>query len=140
MKIHRIDHAGVVVNDLSAAKAFFLDFGLEVQGEWESEGEGIELIQYISPSDEREIQLPFANTPGIRHLAFVVEDIEAIVASLHSIFPAKNVPLPLGSGTFQLRQAVRRGRSLPAFSGGPSGLRQTPALLYPDCRRCEAPG
>lgn len=32
MKIHRIDHVGVIVNDLSAAKEFFLDFGLEVQG------------------------------------------------------------------------------------------------------------
>lgn len=33
MKIHRIDHVGVIVNDLSAAKAFYLEFGLEVQGE-----------------------------------------------------------------------------------------------------------
>ena len=39
MKIHRIDHVGVIVNDLSAAKEFFLDFGLEVQGEWEMEGD-----------------------------------------------------------------------------------------------------
>lgn len=33
MTIHRIDHVGVIVNDLTSAKAFFLDFGLEVQGE-----------------------------------------------------------------------------------------------------------
>jgi catechol 2,3-dioxygenase-like lactoylglutathione lyase family enzyme len=39
LKIHRIDHVGVIVNDLSAAKEFFLDFGLEVQGEWDMEGE-----------------------------------------------------------------------------------------------------
>ena len=39
MKIQRIDHVGVIVNDLSAAKEFFLDFGLEVKGEWEMEGE-----------------------------------------------------------------------------------------------------
>ena len=39
MKIHRIDHVGVVVQDLPAAKAFFLDLGLEVLGEWEVEGE-----------------------------------------------------------------------------------------------------
>ena len=31
MKIHRIDHVGVIVNDLPAAKVFFLDFSLEVQ-------------------------------------------------------------------------------------------------------------
>ncbi|WP_051052231.1 VOC family protein [Paenibacillus sonchi] len=109
MKIHRIDHAGVVVNDLSAAKAFFLDFGLEVQGEWESEGEGIELIQYISPSDEREIQLPFANTPGIRHLAFVVEDIEAIVASLHSIFPAKKCPATIRQRDISVKASCKAG-------------------------------
>jgi catechol 2,3-dioxygenase-like lactoylglutathione lyase family enzyme len=27
MKIHPIDHVGIIVNDLPAAKAFFLDFG-----------------------------------------------------------------------------------------------------------------
>ncbi|MEK4404249.1 VOC family protein [Sporosarcina sp. FSL K6-6792] len=107
MKINRIDHVGVIVNDLSAAKDFFLDFGLEVQGEWEMEGElinqvfglndvkvacvglgtpdgqvWIELIKFYNPSDEREIQQTFANTPGIRHIAFAVEDIEAVVAKL----------------------------------------------------------
>ena len=42
MNIHKIDHVGVIVNDLSAAKEFFLDFGLEVQGEWEMQGDFIE--------------------------------------------------------------------------------------------------
>jgi catechol 2,3-dioxygenase-like lactoylglutathione lyase family enzyme len=31
MEIQRIDHVGINVNDLAAAKAFFLDFGFEVQ-------------------------------------------------------------------------------------------------------------
>jgi len=44
MKIHRIDHVGIVVNDLAAAKAFFLDFGLELQGEGELEGEVLDRI------------------------------------------------------------------------------------------------
>jgi catechol 2,3-dioxygenase-like lactoylglutathione lyase family enzyme len=35
MEIQRIDHVGINVNDLAAAKAFFLDFGFEVQ--WEGE-------------------------------------------------------------------------------------------------------
>ena len=39
MKIHKIDHVGIIVNDLSAAKAFFLDFGFEMLGEGEVEGE-----------------------------------------------------------------------------------------------------
>ena len=107
MKIHKIDHVGIIVNDLAAAKAFFLDFGLELQGEGELEGEwldkivglkdvkdayaflrtpdgetNIELIQFYRPSAETDIQLPLANTPGIRHIAFVVEDIEAVVARL----------------------------------------------------------
>ncbi|USK31374.1 VOC family protein (plasmid) [Bacillus sp. CMF21] len=107
MKIHRIDHVGVNVNDLSAAKEFFLDFGLEVQGEWDMEGElldqvvglndvkvacvglgtpdgqaWIELIKFYTPSEEKDIQQPFANTLGIRHIAFAVEDIEAVVAKL----------------------------------------------------------
>ena len=107
MKIQRIDHVGVIVNDLSAAKDFFLDFGLELKGEWEMEGElinqvfglndvkvacvglgtpdgqvWIELIKFYNPSDDRVIQQPFANTLGIRHIAFAVEDIEAVVAKL----------------------------------------------------------
>ncbi|EKN70035.1 glyoxalase [Neobacillus bataviensis LMG 21833] len=112
MKIQRIDHVGINVNDLSAAKEFFLNFGLEVQGEWEMEGElmdqvfglndvrvacvglgtpdgqaWIELIKFYRPTDERVIQQPFANTPGIRHIAFAVEDIEAVVAKLKKKSP-----------------------------------------------------
>jgi catechol 2,3-dioxygenase-like lactoylglutathione lyase family enzyme len=107
MRINRIDHVSINVNDLSAAKAFFLDLGLEVQAEWEMDGElldkivglndvktvcvglgmpngqtWIELVKFYSPSDEKEIQQPFANTLGIRHICFSVEDIEAIVAKM----------------------------------------------------------
>lgn len=107
MKIQRIDHVGVVVNDLSAAKAFFLDFGLELLGEGEVEGEcleriiglhdvkvgfvmlrtpdgeaKIELIKFYKPLDEKGSQHPMANALGIRHIAFAVEDIEAVVAKL----------------------------------------------------------
>jgi catechol 2,3-dioxygenase-like lactoylglutathione lyase family enzyme len=107
MKIHRIDHVGVVVNNFSAAKAFFLELGLEVQGEAEVEGEwverivgldnvkaliamlrtpggeaNIELIKFYHPLDENGIQPSFSNTLGIRHICFAVEDLEAIVAKL----------------------------------------------------------
>ena len=107
MKIHRIDHISINVNDLAAAKAFFVDLGFEVQGEDELEGAwldpliglqgvktavvflrtpdgeaSIELVKYYSPPDEKGIQQTYANTLGIRHIAFVVEDIEAIVAKL----------------------------------------------------------
>ncbi len=115
MKIHRIDHVSVNVNDLPAARAFFLDLGLEVEGEDELEGEwldellglrgvrtalvflrmpdgqaGLELVKYYRPSDEAGIQPSSPNTLGIRHIAFVVEDIDAIVAKLkkngHELF------------------------------------------------------
>jgi len=108
MKIQGIDHVGVIVNNLAAAKAFFLDLELEVLGEWEVEGEPIvervigldnvrnaavmlrvpggganlELVQFFTPADEGGIQQLAANTLGIRHIAFAVDDIEAVVASL----------------------------------------------------------
>ncbi|RPJ24491.1 MAG: VOC family protein [Chloroflexi bacterium] len=105
MKIHKIDHVGIIVNDLSDAKAFFLDFGFEMLGEGEGEwaeriiglqevkaevamlrtpdGEtNIELSKFHSPTDENGIQHPLANTLGIRHIAFAVEDIEALVAKM----------------------------------------------------------
>ena len=44
MKIHRIDHVGIIVKELSAAKEFFLDFGLEVLGEGEVDGKWAEPI------------------------------------------------------------------------------------------------
>lgn len=38
MTIHRMDHAGVVVEDLAAAIAFFTELGLELEGEAAVEG------------------------------------------------------------------------------------------------------
>lgn len=105
--IQRIDHVSINVADLEAAKAFFLEFGLNVIGEWEMDGEllenitalpgakvacaalgtrdgevWIELVHYQTPKDERGIRETFANTLGIGHIAFAVDDIEALVARL----------------------------------------------------------
>ncbi|WP_396631470.1 VOC family protein, partial [Lysinibacillus sp. D4A3_S15] len=44
MKINRMDHVSINVNDLSEAKAFFLELGLEVKAEWELEGEQLSRI------------------------------------------------------------------------------------------------
>lgn len=107
MKINRIDHVSINVNDLLQAKAFFLELGLEVQAEWQMEGEQldrivglknvktscvglgmpdgdawIELVKFYTPSDQKGIQQTFANTLGIRHICLNVEDIETIVAKL----------------------------------------------------------
>jgi catechol 2,3-dioxygenase-like lactoylglutathione lyase family enzyme len=107
MKVLRIDHVGIVVNDLPAAKAFFLDLGLELMGEAKLEGglvervtglqdvkseivmlrtsdggTNIELSKFHSPTNEYSVQPSLANAPGIRHITFVVEDVEAVVAKL----------------------------------------------------------
>lgn len=109
MRVKRIDHLGINVEDLPAATAFFRDLGLEVVWEGEMAGEllervvaldgartavvmlrtpdggaDIELIKYHAPPDERGVQPQFANTLGIRHFALVVEDIEALVARLQA--------------------------------------------------------
>lgn len=107
MKINRIDHVGINVNDLVAAKAFFLELGLEVAGEMAVEGEWvgriiglkgvkdkivmlktpdgeafIELIKFYQPVDERGLQPSFSNTLGLRHICLAVEDVEGLVAKL----------------------------------------------------------
>ena len=107
MKIQRIDHVGVIVDDLPAATAFFLDFGLEMLWGADVEDESIdrvvgldgvknamvmlgtpdgqatiERIKLYAPSAGQGFQQPCANTLGIRHIALSVEDIEAVVAKL----------------------------------------------------------
>src|SRR5689334_25417663 len=107
MKMQRIDHIGVVVNDLAAAKEFFLDFGFTVQGEAEEQSElldkvtgvknaksqifflrapngqiNLELTKFLNPADKSEVQENAMYSHGMQHLAFVVEDIEDIVASM----------------------------------------------------------
>ena len=102
MRIQKIDHIGIIVDDLDAAKAFFLDLGLELSGEGKIEGElvnqvtglanvrseivgfrlpdgdtWLELAKFHTPPDENGVQPCAANTLGIRHISFAVEDIEA---------------------------------------------------------------
>jgi catechol 2,3-dioxygenase-like lactoylglutathione lyase family enzyme len=113
MTIKRMDHVGIVVDDLAAATAFFVELGLKLQGEGPVEGgwvdrvvglEGVraqiamletpdghgrlELTQFHAPSGPSGPSGPGgdrhapANTPGIRHVAFAVENIDAVVAGL----------------------------------------------------------
>jgi len=44
MEIQRINHVGIVVNDLPAVKAFFSTLKLEVQGEAALEGSFVEQV------------------------------------------------------------------------------------------------
>jgi catechol 2,3-dioxygenase-like lactoylglutathione lyase family enzyme len=107
MATQRMDHVGIVVQDLPAAKAFFLDLGLEVRGEMDVDGAwvdriiglsgvkdtivmlgvpggptAVELVKFHSPVDEKGMQPSFSNTLGIRHLCFAVDDVESLVATL----------------------------------------------------------
>lgn len=104
MKIQRIDHIGVVVDDIAAAKSFFLDFGFSVQGETVEQSElldkvvglkgakshiiflqapnnqiTLELTKFLIPADEPAPQETFMYSRGIKHIAFVVENIEDMV-------------------------------------------------------------
>jgi catechol 2,3-dioxygenase-like lactoylglutathione lyase family enzyme len=44
MTIQRMDHVGIVVDDLAAATEFFLELGLELQGEGPVEGRWVDRV------------------------------------------------------------------------------------------------
>ncbi len=110
MTIQRMDHVGIVVDDLAAATAFFVELGLKLQGEGSVGGgwvdrvvglEGVraeiamvqtpdghgrlELTKFHSPPGHEGDRHAPANAPGIRHVAFAVDDIEAVVARLRAL-------------------------------------------------------
>jgi catechol 2,3-dioxygenase-like lactoylglutathione lyase family enzyme len=104
-----MEHVGIVVDDLAAATEFFVELGLELQGEgvvedrWVDrvvgldgvrvelamvqtpDGNGrLELVKFNSPPTQGGDRDAPANTPGIRHIAFAVDDIDAAVAGLRA--------------------------------------------------------
>jgi catechol 2,3-dioxygenase-like lactoylglutathione lyase family enzyme len=105
MIIRHLDHVGIVVNDLEAAKTFFVDLGFTligqttVEGEWAGRVIGLkevrsDIVMLQAPDGQVNIELskfyqPEAvggpapsNTLGLRHVAFQVEDLEGIVDAL----------------------------------------------------------
>jgi catechol 2,3-dioxygenase-like lactoylglutathione lyase family enzyme len=109
MTVQRLEHIGIVVDDLAAATAFFTALGLELEGEASVEGglvdringlEGVsadvvmlrtpddssklELAKYRSPAYEGDDGPAPPNAPGIRHILFVVDDIQASLATLRA--------------------------------------------------------
>ncbi len=109
MTVQRLEHIGIVVDDLAAATAFFGALGLEMEGEASVEGElvdringlegvradvtilrtpdgnaKVELAKYRSPAYESENGPAAANAPGIRHILFVVDDIKSSLAALQA--------------------------------------------------------
>jgi catechol 2,3-dioxygenase-like lactoylglutathione lyase family enzyme len=109
MTIQRMDHVGIVVDDLAAATAFFVELGFKLHGEATVEGGSVdrvvgldgvraeiamvetpdghgrlELTKFHAPSGHGGDRRAPANTPGIRHIAFAVDDIDAVVAGLRA--------------------------------------------------------
>jgi catechol 2,3-dioxygenase-like lactoylglutathione lyase family enzyme len=109
MTLKRMDHVGIVVEDLAAATEFFAELGLELRGEASVEGgwvdrvvglegvradiammqtpdgnAGIELAEFHSPPSPGNSGHAPANAPGIRHLTFDVEDLDAVLGRLQA--------------------------------------------------------
>jgi catechol 2,3-dioxygenase-like lactoylglutathione lyase family enzyme len=109
MSTQRMEHVGIVVDDLAAATAFFVELGLKPQGEMPVEGDwvdrvvglegirvdtammeapggrgGLELVKFHSPSVRGGDPDVPANTLGLRHIAFAVDDIDAAVAKVRA--------------------------------------------------------
>jgi catechol 2,3-dioxygenase-like lactoylglutathione lyase family enzyme len=109
MALQRMDHVGIVVEDLAAATEFFTELGLERQGAGQVEGdwvdrivglEGvqaelammqtpdghsrIELVKFHSPPSQGDDGHAPANARGIRHITFAVDDLDAVVARLRA--------------------------------------------------------
>ncbi|HEX4689075.1 MAG TPA: VOC family protein [Solirubrobacteraceae bacterium] len=109
MTVERMDHVGIVVDDLAAAIDFFLELGLELQGRFSVDGpwvdrivglEGVrndaamlqtpdghgrlELIQFHSPPAQIGDRDAPANTPGLRHITFAVDDVNDVLARLQA--------------------------------------------------------
>jgi catechol 2,3-dioxygenase-like lactoylglutathione lyase family enzyme len=109
MTIQRMDSIGVVVDDLEAAIAFFVELGLELEGEATVEGRWVdrvvgledvradiamvrtpdghgrlELTKFHSPTATTAEPNAPPNTLGIRRIMFAVENIEDVLARLHA--------------------------------------------------------
>ena len=110
MTIKRLDNVLIVVEDLEAAKAFFEELGMELEGEMRVEGEWVdrvvglenvqndiammrtpdghgrvELAKFITPEATRDgSEEPPVNTLGIRRIMFAVDNIDEVLDRLRS--------------------------------------------------------
>jgi catechol 2,3-dioxygenase-like lactoylglutathione lyase family enzyme len=109
MTIQRMDNVGIVVDDLAAATAFFVELGLELEGEATVEGRRVDRIVGLdgvrsdiamlrTPDGHGRLELTKFHTPparntdpnapvntlGIRRIMFAVDDIEDVLARLQA--------------------------------------------------------
>jgi catechol 2,3-dioxygenase-like lactoylglutathione lyase family enzyme len=105
--VTRLNHVGITVADLDAVTAFFVGLGLEVEGRMPMEGEfvdsvigipdsrseivmlrppgggtGLELSTFTRPDLEPGSPNAMSTELGLRNVAFEVDDLDAILASL----------------------------------------------------------
>jgi catechol 2,3-dioxygenase-like lactoylglutathione lyase family enzyme len=110
MALKRMDNILIVVDDLEAVKAFFLELGMELEGQAAVEGPWVDLIVGLknvrcdiatmrTPDGHGRIELDKFHTPaairvepenapvntlGIRRIMFAVDEIDDVVARLRS--------------------------------------------------------
>ena len=110
MTLRRMDNVLIVVEDLEAAKAFFAELGMELEGETKVEGpwadrvvglDGVraDIAMMRTPDGHSRVELSKFHTPpavraepedapanalGIRRIMFAVDDIDDVVERLHS--------------------------------------------------------
>ncbi|ANA33270.1 hypothetical protein R82526_01187 [Ralstonia mannitolilytica] len=109
MTVKRMDNILIVVEDLEAVKAFFIDLGLTFEGQTTVEGpavgrliglenvratlamlrtpdgQGVELDKFHTPDPVRfgPVDMP-VNALGLRRIMFAVDDIDEIVARMQT--------------------------------------------------------
>jgi catechol 2,3-dioxygenase-like lactoylglutathione lyase family enzyme len=110
MALQRMDNVLIVVEDLEAAKAFFAELGMELEGETQVEGSSVDRVVGLegvradiammrTPDGHGRVELSKFHTPpavraepedapanalGMRRIMFAVDDIDDVVARLRN--------------------------------------------------------
>lgn len=135
--VKRLEHVGLVVDDLETVVEFFADLGFEqgggvmrVEGDWVDrmigidgaqmdvvsvsapDGSGrIELTKFVTAADKEPPQSLSANLLGFRHVAYIVDDLDSIIERLR------------GKGLDTVGEIVTYGNVFRmCYVGGPEGL------------------
>jgi catechol 2,3-dioxygenase-like lactoylglutathione lyase family enzyme len=108
MTLQRMDNVLIVVDDLEAAKAFFAELGMELEGETTLEGPWVDSVVGLdgvraditmmrTPDGHGRVELSKFHTPaavraepegapsnalGLRRIMFAVEDLDDVIARL----------------------------------------------------------
>lgn len=137
MTLKRMDNVLLVVEDLEAVREFFVELGMEVEGETSVEGDSVDrliglqnvratLVVLRTPDGHGRIELDKFHTPkairtggvkppvnelGLRRIMFAVDDIDNVVARL------------LTHGAELVGEVVQYGDSYRlAYIRGPEGI------------------